>query len=67
VPEHHFSRFGILPSPAIFLTHVAARTRTLRLGPATVVLPLNHPLRMVERFAKEVMPYFAKKGESVAV
>ena len=50
VPEHHFGRFGILPSPAIFLTHVAARTRTLKLGPATVVLPLNHPLRMVEEF-----------------
>src|SRR2546425_12904322 len=50
VPEHHFGRFGILPSPAIFLTHVAARTRTLKLGPATVVLPLNHPLRVVEEF-----------------
>jgi alkanesulfonate monooxygenase SsuD/methylene tetrahydromethanopterin reductase-like flavin-dependent oxidoreductase (luciferase family) len=50
VPEHHFGRFGILPSPAIFLTHVAARTRTLKLGPATVVLPLNHPLRTVEEF-----------------
>ena len=50
VPEHHFSRFGVLPSPAIFLTHVASRTRTLKLGPATVVLPINHPLRMVEEF-----------------
>ncbi|PYM17324.1 MAG: LLM class flavin-dependent oxidoreductase [Candidatus Rokuibacteriota bacterium] len=50
VPEHHFGRFGILPSPAMFLTHVAARTRTLKLGPATVVLPLNHPLRTVEEF-----------------
>jgi len=50
VPEHHFSRFGVLPSPAIFLTHVASRTKTLKLGPATVVLPINHPLRMVEEF-----------------
>ena len=50
VPEHHFARFGVLPSPALFLTHVAARTRRIKLGPATIVLPLNHPLRMVEEF-----------------
>src|SRR5947209_17136850 len=50
VPEHHFGRFGVLPSPTMLLTHIAARTRTLKLGPATVVLPINHPLRMVEEF-----------------
>jgi alkanesulfonate monooxygenase SsuD/methylene tetrahydromethanopterin reductase-like flavin-dependent oxidoreductase (luciferase family) len=50
VPEHHFGRLGILPSPAMFLAHVASRTKRLKLGPATVVLPLNHPLRMVEEF-----------------
>src|SRR3989449_2504063 len=50
VPEHHFGRFGVLPSPTMFLTHIASRTRTLKLGPATVVLPINHPLRMVEEF-----------------
>jgi alkanesulfonate monooxygenase SsuD/methylene tetrahydromethanopterin reductase-like flavin-dependent oxidoreductase (luciferase family) len=50
VPEHHFGRFGILPSPTMFLTHVAGRTKRIKLGPATVVLPLNHPLRVVEEF-----------------
>jgi len=50
VPEHHFGRFGVLPSPTMMLTHIANRTRTLKLGPATVVLPINHPLRMVEEF-----------------
>ena len=50
LPEHHFGRFGVLPSPAIMLTHVAGRTKTIKLGPATVVLPINHPLRMVEEF-----------------
>jgi alkanesulfonate monooxygenase SsuD/methylene tetrahydromethanopterin reductase-like flavin-dependent oxidoreductase (luciferase family) len=48
VPEHHFGLFGVLPSPWILLAQVAARTKTVRLGPATVVLPLNHPLRAVE-------------------
>jgi alkanesulfonate monooxygenase SsuD/methylene tetrahydromethanopterin reductase-like flavin-dependent oxidoreductase (luciferase family) len=50
VPEHHFARFGVLPSPTVFLTHVAGRTKRIKLGPATGVLPLNHPLRMVEEF-----------------
>jgi len=50
VPEHHFGRFGILPSPTMFLAHIANRTKRLKLGPATVVLPINHPLRMVEEF-----------------
>src|SRR2546425_1041354 len=50
VPEHHFARFGVLPSPAMVLAHVAARTKRIKLGPATVVLPLNHPLRVVEEF-----------------
>src|SRR6266446_329136 len=50
VPEHHFGRFGVLPSPTMFLAHIANRTRRLKLGPATVVLPINHPLRMVEEF-----------------
>src|SRR5207247_1552855 len=50
VPEHHFGRFGVLPSPTMFLAHVAVRTKRLKLGPATVVLPINHPLRMVEEF-----------------
>src|SRR6476661_3228657 len=48
VPEHHQGLFGVLPSPWILLAHVAARTKSIRLGPATVVLPLNHPLRAVE-------------------
>src|SRR3989454_299892 len=50
VPEHHFGRFGVLPSPTMMLTQIAGRPKTLKLGPATVVLPINHPLRMVEEF-----------------
>jgi alkanesulfonate monooxygenase SsuD/methylene tetrahydromethanopterin reductase-like flavin-dependent oxidoreductase (luciferase family) len=48
VPEHHLGLFGVLPSPWMLLAQVAARTSRLKLGPATVVLPLNHPLRQVE-------------------
>jgi alkanesulfonate monooxygenase SsuD/methylene tetrahydromethanopterin reductase-like flavin-dependent oxidoreductase (luciferase family) len=48
VPEHHLGVFGVLPSPWILHAQVAARTTRLKLGAATVVLPLNHPLRVVE-------------------
>ena len=41
VPEHHFSALGILPSPAILLTHVAAKTKRIKLAPATVLLPAS--------------------------
>ena len=51
LPEHHFGLFGILPSASVFLAHVAARTTRLKLGVATVVLPLSHPLRVAEEFA----------------
>ena len=51
VPEHHFGLFGCLPSPAAFLCHIAARTKRLKLAPATVLLPCAHPLRVAEEFA----------------
>jgi alkanesulfonate monooxygenase SsuD/methylene tetrahydromethanopterin reductase-like flavin-dependent oxidoreductase (luciferase family) len=51
LPEHHFGLFGILPTPAQALTYVAARTSRIRLAPATVVLPCNHPVRVAEEFA----------------
>lgn len=51
VPEHHFGLFGVLPSPPVFLANVAAKTSRVKLAPATVVLPLNHPVRVAEEFA----------------
>ena len=51
VPEHHFGLFGVLPSAPVFLANVAARTKRVKLGPATVLLPIQHPLRVAEEFA----------------
>lgn len=50
VAEHHFSDFGVAPNPAVVLAAMAARTSTLRLGPAVAVLPLRHPLQVVEDY-----------------
>ncbi|MEU3036774.1 LLM class flavin-dependent oxidoreductase [Streptomyces griseoaurantiacus] len=52
VAEHHFGRYGgIVPSAGVLLAHLAAHTRTLRLGTAAAVLPLRDPLATVEEFA----------------
>jgi alkanesulfonate monooxygenase SsuD/methylene tetrahydromethanopterin reductase-like flavin-dependent oxidoreductase (luciferase family) len=51
VPEHHFGYFGCLPTPAQYLTYVAAKTRRVKLAPATVLLPCNQPIRVAEEYA----------------
>ncbi|WP_338749296.1 LLM class flavin-dependent oxidoreductase [Bacillus sp. FJAT-52991] len=49
--EHHFSDFGINPSPAVLLAAVSQRTNRIRLGVGVSVLPLHKPLRIAEDYA----------------
>ena len=46
--EHHSTPIGLVPSPSVFLSAVAQRTKRLRFGPLVYALPLYHPLRMIE-------------------
>src|SRR5262249_4939485 len=46
--EHHATPLGMAPSPALFLTAAAQRTQRMRLGPLVYLLPLYHPLRLIE-------------------
>ena len=39
---------GGLPSPLVFLAHVAAATSRIRLGTGIITLPLEHPVRVAE-------------------
>src|SRR5438874_8137627 len=48
IAEHHSTPLGMAPSPSVFLSAVAQRTRRLRFGPLVYALPLYHPLRMIE-------------------
>lgn len=49
IAQHHFhEREGGLPSPLVFLAHVAAQTETIRLGTAIITLPMENPLRVAE-------------------
>src|ERR1700680_2278280 len=49
--EHHFSTYGYLPRPVQLATFIAAKTHTLRVGPAVIVVPLHHPLVIAEEIA----------------
>lgn len=49
IAQHHFHQDeGGLPSPLLFLAHVAAHTRTIRLGTAIITLPMENALRVAE-------------------
>lgn len=48
VAEHHATPLGNAPSPSIFLSAVAQRTKRLRFGSLVYILPLYHPLRLAE-------------------
>lgn len=49
--EHHFTDYAACPDPIQVLTYVAAKTKTIKLMPAAVILPWNDPLRVVEKTA----------------
>lgn len=51
IAQHHFHESeGGLPSPLLFLAHVAAHTETIRLGTAIITLPME------TRCASQKMP-----------
>lgn len=46
--EHHATDLGMASSPSVFLAAVAQRTSTIKLGTLVYLLPLHHPLRLLE-------------------
>ena len=48
VAEHHSTPLGMAPSPSVYLASVIQRTKRLRIGPLVYLLPLYHPLRLLE-------------------
>ena len=49
--EHHFTGFGQISATLNLLTWIAARTTTLRLGTAVLVLPWHNPVLLAEQAA----------------
>jgi natural product biosynthesis luciferase-like monooxygenase protein len=51
-PERHFQQVGqVFPSPAVLGAALAVTTRQIAIRAGSVVLPLHHPLRVVEDWA----------------
>ena len=46
--EHHGSDLCMAPNQEIFLAAAAQQTSQIRLGPLIKILPLHHPLRVIE-------------------
>jgi alkanesulfonate monooxygenase SsuD/methylene tetrahydromethanopterin reductase-like flavin-dependent oxidoreductase (luciferase family) len=50
--EHHTPAIhSLAPSQNVFLGSVAERTKRMRFGPCVYVLPLHHPLRLIEEIS----------------
>lgn len=49
--EHHFTDYEMTPDVLQFLTYMAGRTKTARLGSMVVVLPWHNPLRVAENIS----------------
>lgn len=51
-PERHFHQFGgFSPNPSVIAAAVANATRNIQLRAGSVVLPLHHPVRVVEEWS----------------
>ena len=51
LPEFHFDEGVPLPQPLLPLAAVAARTRCLRIGTGSYLLPIRHPVQAAEEVA----------------
>ena len=51
VVEHHFTGFGQISASLTLLTWVAAKTKSLRVGTAVMVLPWHNPVLLAEQAA----------------
>ncbi|MGW6015929.1 LLM class flavin-dependent oxidoreductase, partial [Streptomyces sp. NPDC055210] len=49
--EHHFTRYGLCNSAITMAAYLLGRTRTLRVGSAITIVPLEHPVKLAERVA----------------
>ena len=46
--EHHSTPLAMAPSPSVFFAALAQRTKQIRFSPMAYLLPMYHPLRLIE-------------------
>ena len=49
--EHHHTPLGTVSSPSVFIAAAGQRTKRIRLCPLVYLLPMYHPLRLIEEIA----------------
>ena len=49
--EHHFTDYTMCPDVYQFLTYMAGRTKTAKLGSMVIVLPWHDPMRAAEEIS----------------
>jgi alkanesulfonate monooxygenase SsuD/methylene tetrahydromethanopterin reductase-like flavin-dependent oxidoreductase (luciferase family) len=48
IAQHHHSPLCLAPNQSVLLAAAAQRTKRLRFGPLVYILPLHHPIRLIE-------------------
>lgn len=67
VPERHFQDFGdLFPQPAVLAAALAATTERVGIRAGSVVLPLHHPIRVLEDWSMVDAISHGRVGVSVA-
>lgn len=51
IAEHHYSNYGVVPSPAVLLAAAASQTSRIKLGSGVSILPFREPLQVAEEYA----------------
>jgi alkanesulfonate monooxygenase SsuD/methylene tetrahydromethanopterin reductase-like flavin-dependent oxidoreductase (luciferase family) len=63
--EHHHSPLCMAPNQMVFFAAAAARTSTIKLGSLVSVLPLHHPVRLLEELC--MMDHLSKGRLQIGV
>ena len=56
--EHHGTALGMAPSPSVFFSALAQRTERIRFSAMAFLLPMYHPVRLVEEIC--MLDHFSK-------
>ncbi|MEM3204360.1 MAG: LLM class flavin-dependent oxidoreductase [Saccharolobus sp.] len=51
IAEHHFIDYGIVPSTPVYLTYIANRTKSIRIGPAVSTIVFRNPIQVAEDYS----------------
>lgn len=63
--EHHGTALGMAPSPSVFFSALAQRTQQIRFSAMAFLLPMYHPIRLIEEIC--MLDHFSEGRVEVGV